>query len=98
MPPRKVLGVGAQIRTGFEERVIILQIQVVALQVHGDEDRRYRGWELTEGVVAVLRLQGYQLAERLIMHLGGATHEGALLPWPRRGGMEGAARPKLALT
>src|SRR6185437_7653323 len=97
MPALKMLGMGPQIGARLEEGIVVLQIQMVALQIHQNEDGRDGGREFPEGVEAVLGLQGHQLAESLAMHLGGTPYLPGIAPRAGGFGMEWTTRTKLPL-
>jgi hypothetical protein len=63
MPASHVLGVGAQVRTGLEEPVVEVEVQVMGLNIVHDEHGRNGPGELSERVEDILRLRGDQPAE-----------------------------------
>src|SRR2546430_955126 len=90
VPALHVLGVRAQVRTGFEEPVVKVEVQVMSLDVVHDEHRRHRARELAERVEDVLCLRRDAGLERRVVDLGAAPDAGTVGPGARRPGVERA--------
>jgi hypothetical protein len=65
VPCLHVIGMGLQAGPRFEKPVVELQVEVVRLKVHDEEDGGRRSREFSAGVEDVLGLQGHALAEFL---------------------------------
>jgi hypothetical protein len=52
-------GMGLQIRPFLVEPVVKLQVQMVCLQIHEDEDRWNRPGEFAKGFKDIIGLEGY---------------------------------------
>src|SRR4051794_35987364 len=96
MPFRQMFRVGAQVGSWLEQFVVVVQVKMMRLEVHQDKDRGHRGRELAEGVIRVLRLQGYARAEVLIVYLCACSHLVTIFPGSRCIRMERTAHTKLA--
>src|SRR6266487_1181237 len=98
MPPAQVLCMRTEVGPWLEQRIVVLQIEVMRLQVHQDKDRRDGGRELAKGVEGILRLQRDACTELLVVNLGTGPHPAALLPGSGRIGMKRPALAELAFT
>ena len=95
MPLLHVSGVGIQEGARLEEPVVKLQVQVMCLKVHEEEDGGHCAREFPESVEDILGLKGCTLPELLAVDRGCRADRPRVLPRAGGSGMERTAGAEL---
>jgi len=81
MPPRHVIGVGAQVGASLVELVVKRDVEVMRLQIGRGDHRRHGAWEFAEAIENILRLKRHTFFELLAVDRRGGPDFPRLLPW-----------------
>jgi hypothetical protein len=56
MPLAQMVCMGMQVAPRLKQRIVILQIEMMGLQIHENKNGWHRRWKLPKGVKGILRL------------------------------------------